>query len=229
MPLQLYAHPLSSSCHKVLTALYEAATPFEQVMVNFGDPESVAAFRALWPLGKMPVLHDTDRGEVVPETSIIIAYLDTHHPGPAPLIPADPSVRQEAMLWDRLFDFYVHDPMQRLVANHMRPEVDRDPIGQAAYEALIVKLYDLTEAHMAGRTWAAGDSFSIADCAAAPALFYAGIVVPFGDRPALTAYFERLLDRPSYRRALVEAQPWFDYYPFRDRMPERFLTLTLTL
>ena len=227
MPLFLYAHPLSSSCHKVLTALYETGTPFEQVMVNFGDPASVAAFRAIWPLCKMPVLHDTDRDEIVPETSIIIHYLDRHHSGPAPLLPADPQARQEAMLWDRLFDLYVHDPMQRLVGNHMRAEADKDATGQAAHEALIAKLYDLIEAQMATRTWAAGEAFSIADCAAAPALFYAGIIVPFGDRPALSAYFERLLERPSYRRALVEAQPWFDYYPFRDRLPDRFLTLTL--
>ena len=227
MTLYLHAHPLSSFCHKVLTALYEAGTPFDQVMVDFGDPDSRAAFLGLWPTGKMPVLQDTDRNATIPETSIIIEYLDRHYPGPQPLLPADPEVRLQARLWDRLFDQYVHDPMQRLVANHMRSDADRDSIGQAAHEARITQAYDMVEAHMAGRVWAAGDDFSIADCAAAPALFYAGIIVPFGDRPVVSAYFERLLDRPSYRRALVEAQPWFQYYPFHDRMPERFLTLTL--
>ncbi|MFZ3584864.1 glutathione S-transferase family protein [Loktanella sp. DJP18] len=226
MSLRLHAHPLSSSCHKVLIALYEAETPFTQVMVNFGDPESHAAFLALWPVGKMPVLYDADRNETVAETSIIIEYLDRYHAGPQPMLPADPDVRAQARLWDRLFDLYVHDPMQRLVANHLRPKAERDARGAAEAEGRIVRTYDLIETHMEGRDWAAGNAFSIADCAAAPALFYAGIIVPFGaDRHNLSAYFERLLARPSYRRALIEAQPWFQYYPYRDRMPERFLNL----
>ena len=227
MSLHLHSHPLSSSCHKVLTALYETGTPFAPVMVNFGDPDSHAAFLAVWSLGKMPVLRDDARGATVAETSVIIEYLDTHYPGTQPLLPADPDARLQARFWDRIFDLYVHDPMQRLVANHMWPEAERDARGAAENEARILRAYDVIEAHMAGRTWAAGDGFTLPDCAAAPALFYAGIIVPFGERPHLRDYFERLLARPSYRRALVEAQPWFDYYPFRDRMPDRFTSLTM--
>ena len=227
MVLRLHAHPLSSSCHKVLTALYEAGTEFEQVLVDFGNPESHAAFVALWPVGKMPVLHDVDRDATVAETSIIIEYLDTHYPGLHRLLPADPDAQLQSRLWDRIFDLYVHHPMQRLVANHMRPDTEKDIRGAAEDEARIGATYDMIEAHMAGRHWAAAETFSLADCAAAPALFYAGIIVPFGNRPNLTAYFERLLARPSYRRALVEAQPWYQYYPYRDRIPDRFLALKL--
>jgi glutathione S-transferase len=168
-----------------------------------------------------------DRDATVAETSIIIEYLDTHYPGLHPLLPADPDAQLQARLWDRIFDLYVHHPMQRLVANHMRPDTEKDIRGAAEDEARIVATYDMIEAHMADRHWAAAETFSLADCAAAPALFYAGIIVPFGNRPNLSAYFERLLARPSYRRALVEAQPWYQYYPYRDRIPDRFLDLEL--
>jgi glutathione S-transferase len=227
MPLTLFYHPLASFCHKVQIALYEAETSFDAQIVNLMDPGEHARFLDLWPVGKMPVLHDSDRNETVPETSIIIEYLDQHYPGTDPMLPTDRDTCLKARLWDRFFDLYVQDPMQRIVFNTFRPEDKKDPVGVADAEQRLTMAYDMVEKHMTGRTWVVGDRFSIADCAAAPALFFAGIIVPFGfDQSALRAYFERLLEHPSFRRVVVEAQPYFDNFPFRDRMPDHFLTMT---
>lgn len=226
MSLILYSHPLASYCHKVLIALYEAGTAFEPVMVDLSDPGDHARFLDMWPVGKMPVLRDDGRDRTIPETSIIIEYLDQHYPGPQPMLPADPDARLTVRLWDRFFDLYVHDPMQRIVNNQLRPEDKRDPLAVTEAEGRLHMAYAMLDKHLHGHVWATGESFTIADCAAAPALFYAGIIVPFEKSyPLLNSYFERLLARPSYRRVLVEAQPWFDYFPFRDRMPDRFLSL----
>ncbi len=225
MTLTLYSHPLASFCHKVLIALYEAGTPFEAALVDLTDPGEHARFLDLWPVGKMPVLRDHARDRTIPETSIIIEYLDRHHPGPRPMLPEDPEARLEARLWDRFFDLHVHDPMQRIVADRLRPEAARDPLAVEEAKARLRQAYAMVDGRMAGRDWAAGD-FGIADCAAAPALFYAGIVVPFpAEHRTLHAYFDRLLERPSYRRVLSEARPYYDMYPFRDRMPERLLAI----
>ena len=227
MALELYYHPLASFCQKVLIALYEAGTAFAACRVDLGDPGDRARLHTLWPVGKMPVLRDGARDDVIAETSIIIEYLDQHYAGPAPMLPADPAICLQARLWDRFFDLYVQDPMQKIVADTFRPVAQRDVLGVAEAEAGLVKAYVILDKHMADKSWAAGGDFSIADCSAAPALFYAGIVVPFAaDQVALRAYFERLMDRPSIRRTLVEAQPYFKMFPFRDRMPERFLTLS---
>ena len=225
MPLDLYSHPLASYCHKVLIALYEAGTPFTQIVVDFSDPGSHARFLDLWPVGKIPVLRDHDRDRTIPESSIIIEYLDRHHPGAQPMLPADPDARLTARLWDRFFDLHVHEQMQKIVADTFRPDGGHDPVGVAEARDRLAKAYAMLETRMADTRWAAGDAFSIADCAATPALFYAGIIEPFGDRPALRAYFDRLVDRPSVRRVLVEARPFFQHFPFVDRMPDRFLTL----
>ncbi|MCA8878540.1 MAG: glutathione S-transferase family protein [Rhodobacteraceae bacterium] len=226
MALTLYGHPLASFCHKVLIALYEAGTPFESVTVDLGDPGDHGRFLDLWPVGKMPVLRDAARDRVVPETPIIIEYLDRHYPGAAPLLPADPETRLDVRLWDRFFDLHVQDPMQRIVADRLRPEPRRDPEGVREQEARLRTAYGMIERQTAHGDWAVGAAFSMADCAAAPALFYAGILVPFPeDHPHLAAYFERLLARPSFRRVLAEARPWFDYFPFNDRMPDRFRTI----
>ncbi|NEX92964.1 glutathione S-transferase family protein [Caulobacter sp. 17J65-9] len=224
MSLTFHFHPLSSFCWKALIALYENGAQFDAVVVNLGDPDSAAAFRALWPLAKMPVLVDAAHGRTLPETSIIIEHLDRHYPGPRPLLPTDEDARLDARLWDRLFDLYVHQPMQRIVGDRLRAEAERDPRGVADARAQLEAAYDLVEARMAGRAFAAGDAFSLADCAAAPALFYAGIVHPFAEgRPNTSAYFERLLERPSFQRVLAEARPWFEWFPYREAMPERFL------
>ena len=223
MALALHYHPLSSFCWKVLIALYENGTPFEARLVNLGDPAAREAFRALWPTAKIPLLEDA--GRVVPETSIIIEHLDLHHPGRLRLLPEDAEERLRARLWDRLFDFHVMQPMQRFVAQHLRPEAERDPRSVAEALADLGTAYDMIEARMGPGPWAAGEAFGIADCAAAPALFYAAIVRPFPPGYAkLEGYFERLMARPSVRRVISEARPWFRYFPLRDAMPARFVS-----
>ena len=224
MSLILHSHPLSSYCHKVLIALYENNTPFTAEMVNFGDPAARAAYAALWPTAKIPLLQDTGRGHIVPETSIMIEYLDRHYPGAQPLLPKDPATALEARLWDRVFDCYVMTPMQRFVGERLRPEAERDPRAVPDSQNTLATAYGMIDRHMATRTFAAGDAFSIADCAAAPALFYAGIIVPFPEtHKHLGAYFERLMARPSVARVITEARPFFQYFPFKELLPARFL------
>jgi len=224
MSLTLHSHPLSSFCWKVLIALYEAGTAFTPSAVNPGDPASRAAHQARWPLGKIPVLEDAARGVMLPETSIIIEYLEQQHPGPRPLLPADPAARLQARLWDRVFDLYVSQPMQKIVGDRLRPPGTQDPRGVAEARALLRDSYALLEGEPALDGWAAGESFTLADCAAAPALFYAAILEPFDPaQRRLAAYFERLVARPSVARVLTEARPWFGYFPYREAMPARFL------
>lgn len=224
MSLILYTHPLASYCHKVLIALHENETPFTPHSVDLGDARARADFAALWPTAKIPLLEDTARKRVVPETSIMIEYLDRHYPGPRPLLPADDDARLEARLWDRLFDCYVMTPMQNIVANRLRGAAERDPRAVNEATATLQMAYDMIDRHMATRTWAAGGAFSLADCAAAPALFYASTLVPFEATHAqLAAYFERLVTRVSVARTIDEARPYFHFYPFRDSIPARFL------
>jgi len=221
--LVLYFHPLASFCHKVLIALYENETPFEPRTVDLLDQESRAVFFRLWPVGKMPVLRDEARGRTVPETSIIIEYLDQHYPGARPLLAADPVVRLDERLWDRFYDLYVQGPMQKIVGDHLRPEGERDPVGVADARASLKDAYAMIERQMAGQTWAAGEAFGLADCAAAPALFYAGIVEPFAaTHPNVAAYFDRLIERPSVARVIAEARPHFPMFPFHAAIPARF-------
>lgn len=222
MALTLYYHPLSSYCWKVLIALYENGTPFQARTVNLGNPAERAAYAALWPTAKIPLLVDGER--VVPETSIQIEYLDRHHPGPLRLLPEDADARLEVRLWDRVFDLHVMTPMQRFIAQQLRPEAERDAATLSGTVDDLGLAYDLIESRLGGRTWAAGEAFSMADCAAAPALFYAAIVRPFSpEHTRLAAYFERLLARPSVWRCIVEARPVFQYYPLRHALPARFL------
>lgn len=224
MTLSLYRHPLSSYCWKVLIALYENATPFQPVEVNLGDPASAAALRAQWPLGKMPVLRDAAAGLSLPETSVIIEYLQERHPGPVALLPAEPAARLRARLWDRFFDNYVSTPMQKIVGDRLRPDDARDATGVAEARAALRRAYAVAEPQLAGAGgWAAGPDFTLADCAAAPALFYAAALEPFApEQPALAAYLERLLARPSVARVVAEAKPWFQYFPYREALPARF-------
>ena len=211
MALALHLHPLSSYCHKVLIALYEMDAPFEAAFLNLGDEAERAAFLKLWPIGKMPVLEDKAAGLVLPETSIIIEWLNARFGGS--LIPQDPDKALEVRLQDRFFDLYVHTPMGVFTWDLLRPEGQRDPYGVEQARSLLLTAYDMIERRMAGREWAAGDDFSMADCAAAPALFYAEGRVPFGERPNLIAYLDRLKARPSYARALKEAEPYFHMVP----------------
>jgi glutathione S-transferase len=211
MSLVLHAHPLSSYCHKVLTALYELEAPFELAFLNLGDQAERNAFYALWPIGKMPVLEDRATGLVLPESSIIIEWLNDRFGGS--LIPKDKAAALDVRLWDRIFDTHVHPHMQAFAADLLRPEGQRDPHGVAMAVAKLQTAYDLIDRRMADREWAAGEAFSLADCAAGPALFYAEQRVPFGSRQALAAYLDRLKARPSYARALKEAEPYFHMVP----------------
>jgi len=222
--LTLFFHPLASFCHKVLIAFYENETPFKGHIVDLMDERASAEFLGMWPVGKIPLLRDDGRNLTIPETTIIIEYLDRHHAGRHALLPKDAGQRLEARLWDRFFDLYVHVPMQKVVTDRLRPEGEHDLRGVADARATLSTAYDMIEQHMADRTWAIGESFSIADCAAAPALFYAGIVLPFhASHPNLAAYFERLLQRPSFKRVLAEARPYFNLFPLKNDIPARFL------
>ena len=219
MALTLYYHPLASYCHKVLIALYERELPFEPRIVDLGNEAERAELAALWPLVKFPVIRDHERARTVPETSIIIEYLDQHVKGQGRLIPDDPEAALEVRLWDRFFDNHVMGPMQEIVADSLREA----PRNMGRERGALATAYAIVDAHLAGRTWAAGDDFSMADCAAAPALFYAMTLVPFGPECVqLHAYFERLMVRPSVRRTLDEAKPYFHMYPFADAIPDRF-------
>ena len=214
--LTLHYHPLSSYCQKALVALYENGTEFTPHLVDLGDPEARAALRALWPICRFPVLVDDDR--TVPESTCIIEHLALRHPGPVELIPTDAGAALEVRLEDRFYDAYVHTPMQKIVGDALRPEGARDPHGVAEAEALLDLAYDMIEARMADRTWACGEAFTLADCAAAPALFYGDWARPIGpDRPRVAAYRERLCARPSFARAIDEARPWRKHFPLGAR------------
>jgi glutathione S-transferase len=214
MSLTLHMHPLASYCWKALIALYENDTPFETRLVDLGDPAGAAAFKALWPTGKMPVLRDEARGRTVAESSIIIEYLQDAYPGPVRFIPEDAEAALRVRLLDRLFDLHVQEPMQKIVGDRIRPAGAQDPHGVAQARAQLATAYGLLEGELAGRTWAAGEAFSLADCAAAPALFYADKVAPLGEaHPILSAYLRRLLARPSFARVVEEAQPYFAMFP----------------
>jgi glutathione S-transferase len=223
LSLTLYIHPLASFCHKVLIAFYENAVPFRSQTVDLMDPGSSASHLARWPVGKIPVLHDAERNRLVPETSIIIEYACQHYPGPVALLPQNSDIRLEARLWDRFFDLYVSQPMQKIVGDRLRLEDRRDPTGVAEARNSLDTAYATAESQLSGKTWVIGDDFTIADCAAFPGLFFASIVHPFPpESMALAAYFERLLARPSVRRTLDEARPYFSMFPYRDAMPARF-------
>jgi glutathione S-transferase len=224
MALTLYYHPLASFSHKVLMALYENGTPFEGEVVNLGDRSASAKFFEMWPVGKIPVLHDSVGDRTIPETTVIIEYLDRHYPGPVRLLPDDEDQRLDVRLWDRFFDCYLHQQMQKIVLDRIRPQGAGDPHGVTAARATMATAYDMIEKRLASRLWVAGDAFSMADCAAAPPLFYGGIVAPFADtHPNTGAYFERLAERPSFRRIIAEARPFFRFFPYRDAMPRRWL------
>lgn len=217
MALTLYLHPLASFCHKVLIALYENATPFTPRIVDLGDEKDAAEFKALWPTGKIPLLHDSDADRVIPETSVMIEYVSQRFPGPVALIPDDPDAALDVRLWDRFYDLYVQVPMQKIVVDRIRPPGQNDPYGVAEARTTLGVAYRMIEERMASRTWAAGEVFTMADCAAAPALFFAGRVEPFpADCTALARYTARLLARPSCARAFAEAKPYMRFFPYYD-------------
>jgi len=216
MSLTLYFHPLSSFCMKALIALYENRTPFTPHLVDLMDETAAANLKAMWPIGKFPVLRDGARNQIIPETSIIIEYLDQHYPGTTRFIPADNALALQTRLQDRFYDLYVQLPMQQIVGDRLRPADKKDPLGVAQAKDRLANVYEMIERDIATRTWAIGDDFTMADCAAAPALFYADKVVPLGDYKNVAAYRERLMQRPSYARALKEAEPYLNLFPQDD-------------
>ena len=212
--LTLHYHPFAAFCQKALIALYERDVAFTPHLVDLADADHRAAFEAVWLIRKFPVLVDDDAGRTVPESSIIIEYLDSARPGLAPMVPVDREAALEVRLWDRLFDNYVAIPMQRIVAERIRGDDAKDPHGEAEARVMLATAYRTLETRLAGRTWAVGDIFTLADCAAAPALFYADWVQPFrSDYPILGAYFTRLMARPSFARVVDEARPWRHFFP----------------
>jgi glutathione S-transferase len=214
MTLKFYYHPLSSFCHKVLVAFYEMGTQFEPVIVDFFNAESAAKHKAMWPIGKIPVLHDEKRDRVVPETSIMIEYLAQHYPGRINLVSDDADMARQIRLRDRFFDLYVNVPMQKVVTDRLRPAGKNDPFGVDEAKGVLHTAYDMIEKDMAGKTWVMGDDFTMADCAAAGALFYANSQVPMpATHKHAAAYLARLMERPSYARVLKEAEPYFKMIP----------------
>lgn len=212
MSLVLFAHPFSSYCQKVLTALYENATPFEYRLLALGDPAAAAELDALWPLGRFPVL--VDNGATVVEATIIIEHLDLLHRGPVRFLPDDPRAALDVRMMDRFFDNYVMTPMQKIVFDCIRAPEDRDPQGVADARSMLDKACLWLDRRMQDREWAAGEDFSLADCAAAPSLFYADWVHPIGVELAnVRAYRQRLLARPSFARAVDEGRPYRQYFP----------------
>lgn len=210
MTLTLYAHPFSSYCQKVLTALYENGTPFTYRKLE--SAEAMAELAALWPLRKMPVLVDGERR--IMEASVIVEYLQIRYPGAVRLIPADPAAALEVRFMDRFFDNYVSTPQQKFVFDALRPADSRDPYGVDEARRMLETAYAWLDVRMADREWAAGAQFSLADCAAAPFLFYADWTHAIDAKFAnVRAYRARLLARPSFARAVDEARPFRHFFP----------------
>jgi glutathione S-transferase len=221
MALTLYYHPLASFCWKVSIALIESDIPFEPRLVDLGDAESRRRFLALWPLGKMPVLHDADANRTIPETTVILDYLAARFPSAAWLLAGDAEAVREIRLRDRFFDLYVQQPMQKIVTDRLRPAGQGDAFGVEAARQELRTALDFVEARWTSSAWAAGEAFSMADCAAAPALFYADKVAAFrGTHPNTWAYLQRTLARPWFQRVLKEAEPFMHLFPAERRTDE---------
>jgi glutathione S-transferase len=214
MSLTLYFHPFASFCQKVLIALYENETPFTRHPVDLGEETSRNAFLKIWPIGKFPVLRDDALDQTIPESSIIIEYLARHYPGRMDLVPVDGDPAWQTRLEDRFYDHCVAEPMAKIVTDRLRPPGSNDGFGVQLAKNALKTAYDIVEEKMASRTWAAGDDFGMGDCAAAPALFYANLVMPLGEtHPNAAAYLARLTKRPSFARVVEEAEPYMALFP----------------
>ena len=195
-------------------ALTGHAVPFEPHVVDLGDEVSSAEFKRIWPIGKFPVLRDEAKARTIPESSMIIEYLARHYPGKTALVPEDADLAWETRLCDRFYDLYVNVPMQKIVTDRVRPAGRNDPHGVEEARNLLRTAYRLIDQEMETRTWAIGDAFSMADCAAAPAMYYANLVMPFRDTHRnAAAYLGRLMERPSFARVVEEAKPYSALFP----------------
>jgi glutathione S-transferase len=205
--MKLYYNPVSSYSQKVLTAFYEKGATFEPAIVNLMDPKVRADYEKISPLGKVPVLRLEDKDWTVPESTIIIEYIDRHCPGGTKLIPDDPDLARQVRMRDRFFDFYLNDQMQKIFFDTMRPAGKNDPFGVEVARKTLNTALDMLEKDFAGKTWAMGNDFTMADCAAAPALYYCRLVHPYEGRKNVTAYAGRLFERHSYARVMKEFEP----------------------
>jgi glutathione S-transferase len=211
MALEFFGHPFSSYTQKALIALYENEIEFDYRVIG-PDPDIGERFAKLWPLKRFPIL--VDDGRTILEASIIIEHLAVRHPGPVRLIPEDPDEATEARMMDRFFDNYIHTPVQKHVFNALRPAEHRDPYGVDEARRMLEAAYAWLDEVMAYRKWASGGGFSLADCAAAPALFYADWTHPIAEQFAnVRAYRRRLLARPSIDRCVEEGRPFRPYFP----------------
>jgi glutathione S-transferase len=215
MALTLYFHPLSSFCQKALIALYENGTPFTPQKVDLMDEKESAAFRQIWPVGKFPVLRDDRNGAIVPESTTIIEYLAQHYPGPVQLVPKDAAQAFAVRAQDRFYDLHVHLLTQKVITDRLRPAGQNDTFGVEHARGLLRTALAIIDKDMAKKTWAAGDAFTMADCAAAPTLFYYNRAVEplAASFDNVAAYLDRLVKRPSYARALKVAEPFLKYVP----------------
>jgi glutathione S-transferase len=210
MTIELFAHPFSSYCQKALIAFYENDIPFTYRMLE--DAGVGEELEALWPMKRFPILRENER--VVLEATMVIEYLQVHHPGPVKLVPEDPDVAVEARMLDRFFDNYVMTPQGKFVFDALRPAESRDPYGVEEARKMLDISYAWLDERMQGRTWAVGENFTLADCAAAPSLFYADWTHPISTEYGnLISYRARLLERPSFARAVDEARPFRHYFP----------------
>jgi glutathione S-transferase len=210
--LTLHEHPFASYCWKALIALYELELPFEPRLVQ--DDDDRARLAELWPMASMPVLLDDTSGVIVPQSTTIVEYLDGLGGEPR-LVPADAAQALQARLWDRISDAYVMTPMQKIVGDELRPEGRGDPHGVEEAHAALDRAYAMLDTHLAGQPWLAGATFTLADCAAAPALYYARVVHRWEelDLRELTRYFDGLVARPSVARVIDEARPYRGVFP----------------
>jgi glutathione S-transferase len=217
--LRIYGHPFASFYWKTLIALYERNVPFEFLMVDPDHPENAATIARLSPTGQFPVLIDGER--TVIESAAIIEYLDLHHGDAPPLVPSDRRAAIEVRQMDSIFDDYVMAPLTRMVLNAIREESKRDAQAVAESKATLDKSYAWLDRWMAHRKWAANETFTLADVAAGPALFYAHWGHPIPEtHAALRSYRARLLDRPSIARVVDEARPWRKIFPLKDHTPD---------
>jgi len=215
MALTLYFHPLSSFCQKALIALYENGTAFTPQKVDLMDEKESAAFKRMWPVGKFPVLRDENSGKTIPESTTIIEYLAQHYPGSIQLVPKDAGEAFTVRAQDRFYDLNVHLLMQKVITDRLRPARQNDTFGVEHARGLLRTALGIIDKDMARKTWAAGEAFTMADCSAAPTLFYYNRAVEplAGSFDNAAAYLDRLVKRPSYARALKEAEPFLKYVP----------------
>lgn len=213
MSLVLYQHPFASYCQKVLVALYELDVPFTTHLVDDAGARSELA--TLWPMAGIPLLRDEATALTLPESTTIIEYLDDLASEGSRLLPADRADALQARVWDRFRDQHVATPMQKIVGDRLRPEGRNDPEGVAEARSNLDTAYTVLEDHLADRPWAAGAMFTMADCAAAPALFYARAVHRWNEASQLNVsrYYRGLMTRPSVARVVDEARPWREIFP----------------